>query len=317
MAKARLVLLADTLLALFRQMAQVRAAEKRLVQSYQDGLIAGDCHSSLGQEAVATGICAHLRKNDLLFSPHRGHGHALCKGLKLEQLFGELYGRSTGCCRGRGGGRNLLSAKYGLLGSGGLHGASITEAVGAALALKQGKSERIAVAFFGEGAVLHGRFHEGANLAANWNLPMVLVCENNVYVDQSRFEDLTAQSRIAIRGRAYGIRVADVDGNDVTAVYEEAHEAVRLARLGEGPTLLECRTYRARPFVEGVEEKPSRPEGEREEWLANDPIVSLVRRILDSEFATREDLSKIEKQVVQEVLLAHSRAKEAPFPIFA
>lgn len=315
MAKAaRLVLLADTLLALYRQMARIRAAEKRLVQSFQEGLVHGDCHSSLGQEAVATGICQHLRPDDLVFTSHRGHGQAICKGLPLEQLFGELYGRVTGCCQGRGGGRNLLSREIGLLGSGGLIGASITEAVGAGLALQQQKSDRIVVAFFGEGAVLHGRFHEGLNLAGVWKLPVIFVCENNQYVDQSKFEDLTAQARISVRGRAYGIRAADVDGNDVTSVYEEANEAIRLARSQDGPSLIECQTYRARSFVEGIEEKPPRPTEEKEKWLANDPIVNLGRKMLESGFASKPDFAAIERETVQEVLRAHSEAKSAAFP---
>jgi TPP-dependent pyruvate/acetoin dehydrogenase alpha subunit len=315
MAKAaRLVLLADTLLALYRQMARIRAAEKRLVQSFQEGLVHGDCHSSLGQEAVATGICQHLRPDDLVFTSHRGHGQAICKGLPLEQLFGELYGRVIGCCQGRGGGRNLLSREIGLLGSGGLIGASITEAVGAGLALQQQKSDRIVVAFFGEGAVLHGRFHEGLNLACVWKLPVIFVCENNQYVDQSKFEDLTAQARISVRGRAYGIRAADVDGNDVTSVYEEANEAIRLARSQDGPSLIECQTYRARSFVEGIEEKPPRPTEEKEKWLANDPIVNLGRKMLESGFASKPDFAAIERETVQEVLRAHSEAKSAAFP---
>lgn len=315
MAKAaRLVLLADTLLALYRQMARVRAAEKRLVQSYQEGLIHGDCHSSLGQEAVATGVCQHLRPDDLLFTSHRCHGLAIGKGMPLEQLFGELYGRTTGCCGGRGGARNLLSPGIGLMGGGGLLGASITEAVGAAMAIQQEGSDRIAVAFFGEGAVLHARFHEGLNYACAHDLPVVFVCENNQYVDQTRYEDLTAQTRISVKGRAYGIRASDINGNDVTAIYEETHEAIRLARAQEGPSLIECATYRARPFVEGVEDKPPRPTAERDEWLADDPIVNLARRLWESDFASKEDLAELERNVVQEVLDAHEHAKDAPFP---
>jgi 2-oxoisovalerate dehydrogenase E1 component len=295
-------------------MAQIRAVEKRLVQSYQEGLIPGDCHSSLGQEAVATGICQHLRSNDLLFSPHRGHGHALGKGMPLAQLFGELYGRVTGCCQGKGGGRNLLSREIGLLGSSGLLGATITESVGAGIAIQLEKSDRVAVAFFGDGAALHGRFHEGVNLAVHWKLPILFVCENNLYSDQTKFEDLTAQTRVSLRGRAYGLHGVNVDGNDVMAIYEEAHEAVRSARAGDGPSLIECRTYRARPFVEGMEEKPARPPQERDEWLANDPIVNLAKKMLEAGHASGSDVAAVEEQVVQEVLQAHYRAKEAPFP---
>jgi len=315
MAKSgRLVLLADTLLALYRNMARIRAVEKRLVQSFQEGLISGDCHSSMGQEGVATGICQHLRANDLLFSPHRGHGHAIGKGMPLTQLFGELYGRVTGCCQGKGGGRNLLSQEIGLLGSSGLLGATITEAVGAGIAIQLERSDRVVVAFFGDGAALHGRFHEGINLAAHWKLPIIFVCENNLYADQTKFEDLTAQSRVSLRGRAYGLHGIDVDGNDVTAVYEEAYEAVRIARVGDGPSLIECRTYRARPFVEGLEEKPARPLPERDEWLGNDPIVKFASKLLDADHASAAEVAAVEKEVVQEVLQAHRDAVEAPFP---
>jgi TPP-dependent pyruvate/acetoin dehydrogenase alpha subunit len=193
-------------------------------------------------------------------------------------------------------------------------GTAITEAVGAGLAVEHAQTDQIVVAFFGEGAVLHGRFHEGLNLAGLWKLPIVFVCENNEYIDQTKFDALTSQPRIALRARACGVRAAEVDGNDVTSIYEEAHEAIRIARSHDGPSLIECRTYRARPFVEGVEEKPPRPSEEKDEWLANDPIVNLGRKMLDSEFATKRDFGKVERETVQEVMKAHNAAKDASFP---
>ena len=240
------------LLALYRRMQLIRLCEERLVRSHQRGLVHGACHTYIGEEAVAAGVCAQLRPDDVVFSTHRGHGHALAKGLDPRQLMAELYGRQTGCSRGRGGSMHLFAPEIGLMGTSGIVGPCILQAAGAGYSFKLLKTDRVAVAFFGDGAVNNGAFHEGLNLASIWKLPVLFVCENNQYATEVAFADVAGNPSVAARGAAYGLPGLEVDGNDVLAVREAAREAVRRARAGEGPTLLECQTYRTRPHAEGM-----------------------------------------------------------------
>src|SRR6201987_4768982 len=236
----------DLLLSLYRQMRLIRQCEEQLARSHQGGLVHGACHTYVGQEAVAVGGCAHLRPDDVVFSTHRGHGHALAKGLPPGELMAELYGRAGGCSRGRGGSMHLFAPEVGLMGTSGIVGPCILQAAGAAYSFRLLKTDRVAVAFFGDGAVNNGAFHEGLNLAGIWKLPVLFVCENNQFATEVPFQYAAGNPRVGNRAECYGMPGFELDGNDVLGIYEVAGEAVRRARAGEGPTLIECRAYRTR-----------------------------------------------------------------------
>src|SRR5438445_252415 len=220
----------DHLLGLYRQMQVIRQCEEQLARSHQRGLIQGACHTYVGQEAIAVGVCAHLRPDDVVFSTHRGHGHALAKGMPPRQLIAELYGRSTGCSRGRGGSMHLFSPEIGMMGTSGIVGPCILQAAGAGYSFRILKSDRVAVAFFGDGAVNNGAFHEGLNLASIWKLPVLFVCENNQFATEVPFESAAGNPEVASRGAVYGMPGVLVDGNDVLAIRAAAGDAVSRAR---------------------------------------------------------------------------------------
>src|SRR5437660_337972 len=233
-------------LALFRQMLIIRRTEEQLAKSHQAGLIHGACHTYIGEEAVATGVCAHLRHDDAVFSTHRGHGHALAKGVPPRELIAELYGRATGVSRGRGGSMHLFSPEVGMMGTSGIVGPCILQATGAGYSFKLLNTDRVGVAFFGDGAVNNGAFHEGLNLASIWKLPVLFVCENNQFATEIPFAYSSGNPSVAGRGASYGLPGIEVNGNDIAAIHQAAGEALGRARSGGGPTLLECRTYRTR-----------------------------------------------------------------------
>src|SRR3984885_4956559 len=237
---------------LYRTMRLIRTTEEQLARLHARGLVHGACHTYVGQEAVATGVCAHLRTEDAIFSTHRGHGHALAKGRPPFELIAELLGRSAGCSRGRGGSMHLFAPEIGMMGTSGIVGPCILQAAGAGYSFKLLRSDNVAVAFFGDGAVNNGAFHEGLNMAAIWKLPVLFICENNQFATEIPFAYAAGNPSVANRGAGYGIPGVDVDGNDVIAVSKAAAQAVARARAGDGPTLLECRTYRTRPHAEGM-----------------------------------------------------------------
>src|SRR6266850_12335 len=218
------------LLSLYRQMLVIRRTEEQLAKSYQAGMIPGACHTYVGEEAVATGVCAHLRTEDVVFSTHRGHGHALAKGMPPRALFAELFGRATGCSRGRGGSMHLFAPEIGMMGTSGIVGPCILQAAGAGYSFKLLKTDQVAVAFFGDGAVNNGAFHEGLNMAAIWKLPVLFVCENNQYATEVPFAYAAGNPSVAGRAASYGLPGFAVDGNDVEAVYGLAADAVERAR---------------------------------------------------------------------------------------
>lgn len=299
---------------LLRRMLLIRHAEERLAKSHQRGLVHGACHTYVGQEAVAVGVCAYLAREDAVFSTHRGHGHALAKGLEPEALFAELYGRETGCSRGRGGSMHLFAPEIGLLGTSGIVGPCILQAAGAGYSFKLRRTPHVAVAFFGDGAVNNGAFHEGLNMASIWNLPVLFVCENNQYATEVPFASVAGNASVAARGAAYGMRAVEVDGNDVLAVAEVAREAVERARAGQGPTLLECRTYRTRPHAEGMGDFTYRTREEVEGWKARCPISRLRERLLAQGLAGADELDGIVRDVAALTEEAHRRAEASPSP---
>ncbi len=301
-------------LALYRQMLVIRRCEEQLAKSYANGLIPGACHTYVGEEAVATGVCAHLRPTDAVFSTHRGHGHALAKGVPPRELIAELYGRVTGCSRGRGGSMHLFAPEVGMMGTSGIVGPCILQATGAGYSFKLRGTDSVGVAFFGDGAVNNGAFHEGLNLAAIWDLPVVFVCENNMYATEVPFAYATRNTNVAERARAYGIAAVAVDGNDVLAVYEAAGQAVQWARSGGGPSLIECRTYRTRPHAEGMRDGGYRSPEEIEAWKQRDPILLLHGRMLDAGISTDSDFEAIETEVRALIEEAHQFAIGSPYP---
>ena len=301
-------------LALYRQMLLIRRCEEQLARSYQRGLIHGACHTYVGQEAIAAGVCAHLRATDVAFSTHRGHGHALAKGVPPAQLIAELYGRESGCSRGRGGSMHLFSPEVGMMGTSGIVGPCILQAAGAGYSFKLMKSDNVALAFFGDGAVNNGAFHEGLNLASIWKLPVLFVCENNQYATEVPFEYSAGNASVAARGESYGLPGIKLDGNDVHAIAQAAGDAVRRARSGEGPTLLECVTYRTRPHAEGMGDFTYRTRDEVEEWKLRCPIAALKSELLDGSIATLEELTAIEAEVSSVIEDAHRFAEAGAWP---
>lgn len=304
----------DAMLALYRQMLEIRRCEEQLARLHQSGLIPGACHTYVGEEAIAAAVCAHLRETDTVMSTHRGHGHALAKGVPPRELIAELLGRVTGCSHGRGGSMHLFKPEVGMLGTSGIVGPSILMAAGAGYTYMLKRSDQVAVAFFGDGAVNNGAFHEGLNLATVWDLPVLFVCENNQYATEVAFASVTKQPSVAARGEAYGLPSLELDGNDVLAIYRAAGEAIGRARAGGGPTLLECKTYRTRPHSEGMRDAGYRSAQEVDEWRARDPIPRLRDHLLSGGIADEGEIGRIDRDVQELIAEAVEFAKNSPWP---
>lgn len=302
----------ETLLPLYRCMYRIRAFEERIQVVYRSGVMPGFVHLYIGEEAVAAGVCAHLRTDDYVTSTHRGHGHAVAKGVPLGELFAEIWGQTRGSNGGRGGSMHIYDPDCGFLGTNGIVAANIPIASGAALAAALKGDGQVAVSFFGDGAVNNAAFHEGINLAGAWNLPVVFVCENNLYATETPFAKVTRNTSVASRGAAYGIPGVVVGGNDVLAVYEAAATAVSRARKGDGPTLIECTTYRPVGHFEGDPGVGYRTREEIEEWKGRDPIQRLREHLQAEELATTEELAEIVREVDAEVEAAYQFAKDSP-----
>jgi 2-oxoisovalerate dehydrogenase E1 component len=294
-------------------MLLIRRCEERLVKSFYEGLIPGRYFSSLGQEAVAVGVCHHLQDTDVVFSTHRGQGHALAKGMAPVSLMAELYGRSAGCASGRAGSSFLYDASHGLLGTSGIAGASILQAIGAAHAFQMNGEEKVAVAFFGDGAAGAGAFHEGLILAGAWQLPVLLVCENNQDGGRSGAEAMR-KPRAALRSKSYDVHGVELNGNDVAEVYAAAFEGIRRAREGKGPMLLECHTTRHRPPAEGDVPGTQLSSDELSEVRGKDPLPQLGERLVANYGVREEELAEMDVEVTREVEEAHRRAINSPWP---
>ncbi|MBM3821824.1 MAG: dehydrogenase [Verrucomicrobia bacterium] len=301
-------------LSLYQVMCRIRQCEEGLARAHARGLIHGACHTYVGQEAIAAGVCSHLRSEDVVFSTHRGHGHALAKGLSAFELAAELFGRAPGCSRGRGGSMHLFAPEIGLMGTSGIVGPSILQAVGAGYSFKLLQTDRVAVAFFGDGAVNNGAFHEGLNLASIWKLPVLFVCENNQFATEVPFQYAAGNPNVAQRGQAYGIEGIELDGNDVAAIHESSARAIHRARRGEGPTLLECKTYRTRPHSEGMGDYTYRTREEVAAWRERCPIKRWRSALLEQGWATPDQLNAIDREVEAEAAQALREAEAAPWP---
>ena len=304
-----------TCLRLYEQMTLIRQFELAAQKNYKAGRMPGFIHLYVGEEAVAVGVCAHLRRDDWITSTHRGHGHALAKGVPANAVLAELYGRATGCCGGRGGSMHLFEASVGLLGTNGFVGAGIPAAVGAAISAKVRVTDQIAVAFFGDGAVNHGAFHEGINFAAAQNAPVIFVCENNLYATATPFAMVTKNPDVASRAAAYGIPGVAVDGNDVLAVWEVMRQAVERARSGGGPTLIEARTYRTVGHHEGDPLVGTyRTQEELDFWKARCPILTFRKLLLEQGLASKDDLAHLDERIGLEIAEAVTFAESSPWP---
>ena len=304
----------EHLLALYRTMLLIRRTEEQLVKFYAAGRLYGGVHTYIGEEAVAAGVCAHLRDDDTVFSTHRGHGHALARGVTPRELIAEVMGRATGCSGGRGGSMHLFKPEIGFMGSSGIVGPCITLAAGGGYSAMLLKTGGVSVAFFGDGAANNGAFHEGLNLATAWNLPAIFVCENNLYATEVPLDKATRNTDIASRAVAYGLPGVAVDGNDVLAVYAAAGEAVARARAGGGPTLIECRTYRTRAHAEGMRDAGYRTQEEIATWKERDPIKLLRDKLQAGGLATEADLASIDAEIKALVEEAGKFAEASPMP---
>jgi len=296
-------------------MYRIRAFEEAAVAALQDGDIPGPVHPSIGQEACAVAIVGAVRHDDILLSTHRGHGHTLVKGADPFAMMCELLGRAPGCCGGKGGSMHIADFGVGMLGANGIVGGGIPIATGAGLAAQMDGKDRVAVSFFGDGASNAGSFHESLNIAATWKLPMLYVCENNRYAANTAAAATHAQEDVAARAHGYDMPGVIVDGNDISAVYDAATTAVARARAGDGPTLIECKTYRWGRHTERPSQAEPRPATEVEEWRTRDPIPRLVEALKAQQGQlTDEEWEEMDREILARISSAVAYAKASAFP---
>jgi TPP-dependent pyruvate/acetoin dehydrogenase alpha subunit len=305
------------LLEMLRRMLRIRRFEEQVVRLVERGEIVGAAHSYIGEEAVAVGACLALREDDYMTGNHRSHGHPIAKGGQVQKAMAELFGKRTGLCKGKGGSMHLADFSVGILGESGILGSSIPTAVGAALGSKLQGTDRVAVAFFGDGASNEGAFHESINLAAVWKLPVIFLCENNQYAVTSSFKVMVATENIADRAVAYNIPGVLVDGQDVIAMHEVVSQAVARARAGQGPSLIEGRTYRYLDHSLGlgrIVRAAYRTDEEVELWKQRDPIIIHTALLLSQSIATQAEIEQMDAQVTQEIEEAVEFARQSPYP---
>lgn len=298
---------------IYRIMVKIRRFDETIIQLYADGEIPGFMHLYIGEEAVAAGICAALRKSDYITSTHRGHGHCIAKGGRLDYMMAELFGRKTGYCKGKGGSMHIADLDIGILGANGIVGGGIPIAVGAGVGIQYKNDNDVVVCFFGDGATNGGLFHEACNLASAWDLPVIFVCENNQYAQTTPQTEHQKIHDVAERALAYNMKSVIIDGNDVIKVYETSLEAVKKAREGGGPTFIECKTYRWRGHWEG-DPQPYRTQDEVEEWKLKCPLIRFRKYLIENKVERKQDLERIDKEIEDELQKAIEFARISPFP---
>ncbi len=303
----------QTKIQLLETMLRIRKAELQLAVMYKNGKVPCAAHLYEGEEAIASGVCANLRRDDCMTSTHRGHGHCIAKGLSMREMIAEVCAKKTGCCGGKGGTMHLFKPETGVMGTVGIVGGGIPLSTGLGLAMKMQKTDRVAVSFFGDGASNNGSFHESLNLAALWKLPVIYVCENNQYATSVAVWRSTSVKDIGVRGVSYGIPGITVDGNKVDEVYQATAEAVDRARKGLGPTLLECKTYRIRGHFEG-DDAIYRTKEEVAEARQRDPIEYWMKRLISEDVIKQCDFDAMSEKADKEVEDAAKFAEESPFP---
>jgi pyruvate dehydrogenase E1 component alpha subunit len=300
---------------MLRRMIRIRHFEQKLAKLFKRGQLPGFVHLYLGEEAVAVGVCSALRPDDRITSTHRGHGHLIAKGAQVDRMMAELFGRVDGYCRGKGGSMHIVDFSLGIIGTNGIVGGGIPIGTGSAWGDKQLGRDNVTVVFFGDGASNQGVFFESMNLARIWDLPVIFVCENNGYTEWTATEKLTA-GRIADRGSPFGIPGVQVDGNDVAAVHAATREAVARARAGQGPSLIEARTYRWHGHNEGEEAFAGayRPEEEQRHWREREPIAAYARRLIDAGVIDQAEWDRIDAEESAAVDESVRYAEASPFP---
>ena len=303
----------EVCLGIHRTMVRIRVFESRIEELFKAGRLPGFVHTYIGQEAIAAGVCAVLGRDDYITSTHRGHGHAIAKGIELGPLMAELYGKETGTCRGRGGSMHVADFSIGMLGANGIVGGGLGIAAGAALSARHRDTDQVAVAFFGDGGINKGTFHEALNFAATHRLGVVYVCENNQYAQFTSRLRTTSVEDLSVRATAYGIRGTTVDGNDAAAVYETAREAVGRARAGGGPTLLNMETYRLGGHYVGDAEV-YRDTTEVEDRRRSDPIERWENLLVAEGVMTERRRSEVWDETTGAVSEAVRFAEESPLP---
>jgi TPP-dependent pyruvate/acetoin dehydrogenase alpha subunit len=304
----------DFLLGLYQRMLLIRQFEDRVKSLFLEGIMPGTIHQCQGQEATAVGVCAALRDGDFITSTFRGHGHALAKGLTVQEMLDELFGATTGCCKGKGGSMHMGNFEKGMIPGIAIVAGGIPVAAGMALAFKMRKTQQVVACFFGDGGVAEGAFHEAVNMAALWSLPVLFVCENNLYGASTRIDQVMKNTTVSDRAASYGFRGQTVDGNDLIAVYETALPAVEECRTGRGPVLLELLTYR-RTGHSRRDPCHYQPKEERAAWSANDPLVRFAQVLLARVDINQTDLDNVREKIEQEIERAVERAKTAPQPV--
>ena len=302
-----------TRIQLLNTMLRIRKAEAQLAVMYKNGKVPCAAHLYEGEEAIAAGVCANLRQDDCITSTHRGHVHCIAKGLSLREMISEVCAKKTGCCGGKGGTMHLFKPETGVMGTVGIVGGGIPLSTVLALAMKMQNTDRVAVIFFGDGASNNGAFHESLNLASLWKLPVIYVCENNLYATSVAVWRSTSVKDIGVRGASYGMPGVTVDGNCVDEVYTAAAEAVARARAGEGPSLLECKTYRIRGHFEG-DDAIYRSKEEVAEARQRDPIDYWKNRLIADGVITEEVFEAMSARADEEVADAAAFAEASPFP---
>ncbi|WP_208590024.1 thiamine pyrophosphate-dependent dehydrogenase E1 component subunit alpha [Gracilibacillus suaedae] len=303
----------EKLIELYKQMWQIRFFEEKVDEFFAKGMIHGTTHLAVGQEASAAGACAVLEDRDKITSTHRGHGHCIAKGAEVNGMMAELFGRTTGYCKGKGGSMHIADVEKGNLGANGIVGGGIPLAVGAALTSKMKEEDYVVLCFFGDGASNEGSFHEAVNLASIWDLPVVFICENNQYGMSGPVKEMLNMENIADRAGAYGIPGNVVDGNDIIAVMNSVDEAVKHARGGNGPTLIEAKTYRWKGHSKS-DAKKYRTREEEKEWRAKDPIIRLRDQLMEEAIFTQEDAEKLREEAKKEIEASVEFAKQSPEP---
>lgn len=303
----------EQLLEMFRKMVLIRQFETRVKKSFADGDIPGFIHLSVGQEAIGVGCITNLRDDDYIVNHHRGHGHLIAKGGDINLMMAELYGKKTGYCKGKGGSMHLADMEHNMLGAHGIVGCTVTIATGAGLSAKLRKSGQVTLCFLGDGASNTGRFHEGINLAAIWDLPIVYIIENNFYAEATHISYSTRVKKLSDRAIAYGIPGETIDSNDVVEIYEKVGKAIDRARMGKGPSLIECQTYRHFGHEEG-DMQTYKKKSDIEAWMKKDPIEIFKKRLIEESILTQTDADRINQKMKTEVEEAVKFAKESPYP---
>lgn len=302
------------LIDLYRQMLLIRKFEEKVKEKYMEGKIFGMLHLYIGEEAVAVGVCSALRKNDYITSNHRGHGHFIAKGGDVKLMMAELYGKSTGYCKGRGGSMHIADIDHYHLGATGIVGEGLPLAAGAALACVLRESNQVVVSFFGDGALNTGEFHESLNLASLWKLPVVYICENNFYAISTHLKKACSITNVNKRAESYNMPGVTVDGMDVLTVRNEAEKAINRAREGNGPSFLVCNTYRFLGHGRNPDTTLYRTREEEAKWKKRCPVENFKKKLLSDAIISISDLDKMGNDIKQQIGEAIEFAEKSPYP---